>query len=145
MNPFIKSLNSYFSLRIYQFNNVFIDYFFRPCPNSWKVKAASILSNDSPMQIEYADKYFKNNYFTKFKSDIDIFISDFHKVFGNGFYAHDFILCNEKLYFCESGLKFIDYALYDAAMSSCSLLDKTAINPGLLLRKYLNLMFQSLS
>ena len=44
MNPFIKSLNSYFSLRINQIYNVFIDYFLT-LPKFIEHKATSILSN----------------------------------------------------------------------------------------------------
>lgn len=65
-----------------------------------------VLENYSIVYSSYIDWINEN------KEQVDYYLNELYKVYGNGFYAHDFLLnCeNNTLYCCEHGLKIQDYS-----------------------------------
>ena len=101
IDSYVKQLQSYCSLRLLVINNILVDYHARPS-KKWRIKTFDASANN----IIQADNFFKL-FIQDNKKDLQDYIDGFYDVFGRGFYVHDLILGQDnKLYFCESGIKF---------------------------------------
>ena len=106
INSFNNELQRYCSLRLIIVNNNVIDFFFRPS-TQWNIHTKDQDKN----KIIDANKYFEQ-FYNKNKSKFDKLLNDLYAIYGCGFYAHDFIISNDTLYLCETGLKYHDDGYY---------------------------------
>ena len=107
IDSYNNKLKIYCSLRLMVVNNKLIDYFFRP-GKQWNIHTND---QDEKLVLE-ADKYFED-FYIKNKLKINKLLENLYKVYGNGFFSYDLVLNNNKLYLCETGLKYYDYTYHN--------------------------------
>ena len=107
---FQSQLQKHLCIRFMVVNDVIYDFYAR-ASDDWNIHT----NNQDSTVLANADKYFAEYYF-KNKESINEYVSNVHKIIGNGFYSYDVVLFENTLYLCEIGLKFFDraYALYCA-------------------------------
>tara|TARA_B110001454_G_C12714690_1_gene432133 strand:+ start:19 stop:1041 length:1023 start_codon:yes stop_codon:yes gene_type:complete len=102
INSYISELSCNASIRLMVTNNNLLDFYCRPS-KKWNIHNADQISS----KIIYFDNYFFK-FYNKNKIEIDKHLNAIHKLYGNGFFAYDIILSNNRLYICEIGIKMID-------------------------------------
>lgn len=102
---YLPNTKIFISIRLFIFNDKLIDFVCRPSLD-WNVHTGNQLLNNKNIILnsdKFFYKYYKNN-----KEYIYKVLFELYSILGNGFYAHDFLLVNNKLILCELGYKILD-------------------------------------
>ena len=101
---YLPNTKIFISIRLFIFNNILVDFVCRPSLN-WNCHTGNQVSNKD---IILNANHFFDTFKKKNKHYIQNILNELYVILGNGFYAHDFLLVNDKLILCELGYKILD-------------------------------------
>jgi hypothetical protein len=102
IDSYIPQIECYHNLRLMIINNTLVDWFFRPSDN-WNIHTRS----QNMEKLLIADTWFAH-WYSEHTVVVTSFIADMYNVLGNGAYAYDVIIKDDKIVLCEVGYKFWD-------------------------------------